>query len=222
MDIASIASFLLPTLLSMLSGEGKNQENFFSSSKKSSKNMYGYGYRYPRVPRVPLYEDPKYQFKWVRAAVGNRAISKKSKWIDFLRKQGAFKVIGSYLRALGDAYREIEGGVKDSTLKSAQQRAKKIEKAIAALKNQDLLDKVKEDLGKDYDPGNAQEAIAALERELERINELLKWKPTGQYSIPTIQVVPGEMQKVLAKKGSGLTSGMGLTSGLGYGYGYFY
>jgi hypothetical protein len=216
MDIASIASFLLPTLLSLLSGEGGNQENFFPSSKKSSKTMYGYGYRYPRVPRVPLYEDPKYRFKWVRAAVGNRAISNKSEWINFLKANKAFETIGSYLRALGDVYREQHKGVKESTLKGAKQRLNKIEKAIEALSNEQLREKVKEDLGKDYNVAYVEDAIARLNEEANRIKKLLEWKPTGEYKMPTLALTYGEPKQV----GKGLTSGMGLTSGLGYGYFY--
>jgi hypothetical protein len=42
--------------------------------------MYGYGYRYPRVPRKVevLYEDPEYQYKWVRTAVMNRCATRRS------------------------------------------------------------------------------------------------------------------------------------------------
>jgi hypothetical protein len=118
MDIASIASFLLPTVLSMLFGEG-NQEKFFPSSKKLPLHttMYGYGYRYPRAPRIAYYDDPDYRFKWVRAAIGNRAAARKSPWIAFLRERGAFEAIGDYLRDLADQYRVAQGGVKDSTKK---------------------------------------------------------------------------------------------------------
>jgi hypothetical protein len=59
--------------------------------------MYGYGYRYPRVPRVALYEDPNYRFKWVRAAVGNRAIAAKSPWIAHLKQKGVFDKISQLL-----------------------------------------------------------------------------------------------------------------------------
>jgi hypothetical protein len=93
MDIASIASFLLPTLLSMLSSGEGNEENFFPSSKKSSETtMYGYGYLYPRVPKKveSLYADPKYRFKWVRAAIGNRAVAAKSPWIAHLKQSGVY------------------------------------------------------------------------------------------------------------------------------------
>jgi hypothetical protein len=96
MDIASIASFLLPTLLSMLSGEGYRniQEKIFPSSKNYSKMaMYGYGYRYPKAPRIAFYDDPDYRFRWVRAAIGNRAIAAKSPWLAFLKREGAFEAI---------------------------------------------------------------------------------------------------------------------------------
>jgi hypothetical protein len=209
MDIASIASFLLPTLLSMLSGEGKNQENFSRSPKKTSKNMYGYGYRYPRVPRVPLYEDPKYQYKWVRAAIGNRAIADKSEWIKFLKDNNAFETIGAYLRSLGDVYREQKRGLKPSTLKSAEQRAKKIEKAIEALKNQQYIDRVKTELGQEYSDAYPKEAIDALQKELDRLRALPEWKPTGKYRMPKLALSYGEEVEVPKKQGKGLLSGMG-------------
>jgi hypothetical protein len=83
MDIASIASFLLPTLISLLSGEGHRssnkvrdhqniQEKIFPSSKKlplrsntPKMAMYGYGYRYPKAPRIAYYDDPDYRFRWL-------------------------------------------------------------------------------------------------------------------------------------------------------------
>jgi hypothetical protein len=52
--------------------------------------MYGYGYRYPRVPRVTVYEDPNYRFKWVRAAIGNRAVAAKSPLIAHLKQAKVF------------------------------------------------------------------------------------------------------------------------------------
>jgi hypothetical protein len=141
MDIASIASFLLPTLLSMLSGEGHQniQEKIFPSSKKlplrsniPKITMYGYGYRYPKARRIAYYDDPDYRFKWARAAIGNRAIAAKSPWIAFLRREGAFDAIGDYLRDLADQYRVEQGGVKESTKKGAKQRIIKLQRAITA------------------------------------------------------------------------------------------
>jgi hypothetical protein len=72
--------------------------------------MYGYGYRYPRVPRKieALYDDPRYRFKWVRAAIGNRAVASKSPWIAHLQKAGVFKTISEILRKEALEYRKIK------------------------------------------------------------------------------------------------------------------
>jgi hypothetical protein len=239
MDIASIASFLLPTLLSMLSGEGcqNNQEKIFPSSKKYSKidlrscakhmAMYGYGYRYPRAPRIAYYDDPDYRFRWARAAIGNRAISQKSDWINFLKREGAFEAIGDYLRRLGDQYRVEKGGVKESTKKGAKQRIKKLERAIAALEDEALLKEVQADLEDRYKPEYVTDSINRLKKEIAALEATINWKPPAQQTAPTgTQPPPQPSAKkiTLRKKGEGLLSGLGygLTSGLGYGYGYFY
>jgi hypothetical protein len=222
MDIASIASFLLPTLLSMLSGEGKNQENFFPSSKKSSETtMYGYGYRYPRAPRIAYYDDPDYRFRWARAAIGNRAISEKSDWINFLKREGAFEAIGNFLRELGEQYRVEKGGVKESTKKGAKQRIKKLQRAIAALEDKDLLKSVADDLEDRYKPEYVTDNINRLKKEIAALEAVINWKPPTQQQLAlTTESEPptqtGVKKAVLKKKAKGLLSG------LGYGYGYFY
>jgi hypothetical protein len=239
MDIASIASFLLPTFLSMLFGEGfqNNQEKFFLSTKTSSLHskidlrscakhmaMYGYGYRYPRAPRVAYYEDPSYRFKWVRAAIGNRSAAKKSPWIAFLRRKGAFEAIGNYLRDLADQYRVEQGGVKESTKKGARQRIKKLQRAIAALEDQGLLKEVSADLGDVYSADYVTDAINRLKKEIAALEATIAWKPPAETTTGS-QVPPQPSAKKIAlvkkpAKGYGLMSGLGYDEG--YGYGYFY
>jgi hypothetical protein len=222
MDIASIASFLLPTLLSMLSGEGENQENFFPSSKKSSETtMYGYGYRYPRAPRIAYYDDPDYRFKWVRAAIGNRSAAQNSPWIKFLRREGAFEAIGDYLRGLADQYRVERGGVQESTKKGARQRIKKLQRAIAALEDKDLLKEVAADLGDVYNADYVTDSINRLKKEIAALEATINWQPPAQQQLAlTTESQPPPQPS--AKKAAIKKKGQGLLSGLGYGYGYFY
>jgi hypothetical protein len=176
--------------------------------------MYGYGYRYPRVPRKveALYEDPAYRFKWVRAAIGNRAVAAKSPWIQHLKESKAFEKISKILRDEAINYRVKQGGVKESTKKGAKQRIVKLQRAIEALKDQALLKNVASDLGNKYDPAYITASIDRLQAEINSLNKLLTWKPEGQEQQ---QLVP-----VTTTTGSGY----GLLSGLGYGegYGYFY
>jgi hypothetical protein len=225
MDIASIASFLLPTFLSMLFGEGKSrisdEEKFFQSSKKLPQyttNMYGYGYRYPRAPRIAYYEDPEYRFKWVRAAVGNRAAAAKSPWIAFLRERGAFEEIGNYLRGLAEEYRVAQGGVRASTKKGARQRIKKLQRAIAALEDQDLLRDVAADLGDTYKADYVTDSINRLKKEIAALEATINWAPkalaTTTTSTEQPPPQPSSTTKTLKKK----AKGYGLMSGLGYFY----
>jgi hypothetical protein len=168
--------------------------------------MYGYGYRYPRVPRKveALYANPKYRAKWVRAAIGNRAVAAKSPWIQHLKQSGVFETISNLLRTEALKYRQNQGVVKESTKKVAQQRIVKLQRAIEALKDQAILQNVASDLGSKYNPAYVDAAINRLEAEIKSLNEMLNWKPQQQ-------------QQPVAK-------GYGLLSGLGYdeGYGYFY
>jgi polyhydroxyalkanoate synthesis regulator phasin len=230
MDIASIASFLLPTLLSLLFGEGneENQEKIFPSTKKlplhSKMAMYGYGYRYPRAPRIAYYEDPNYRFKWVRAAIGNRAVAKNSPWINFLRREGAFEAIGDFLRGLAEQYKVEQGGVKESTKRGARQRITKLQRAIAALEDQALLKNIAEDLGDRYSADYVTDSINRLKKEIAALEATIAWKPPAQTTTGS-QVPPQPSAKKIslikkAAKGYGLTSGLGYDEG--YGYGYFY
>jgi hypothetical protein len=223
MDIASIASFLLPTLLSMLFGEG-NEEKFFPSSKKLPQHtMYGYGYRYPRAPRIAYYDDPGYRFKWVRAAIGNRAVASQSPWIQFLREKGAFETIGNYLRKLANKYRVAQGGVKESTKKGARQRIKKLQRAIAALEDQALLKDVAADLGKVYSEDYVTDSINRLKKEIAALEATINWQLPVKTTATTEEEEeeePTQLVKQTASKKK--AKGYGLMSGLGYGYGYFY
>jgi hypothetical protein len=160
--------------------------------------MYGYGYRYPRVPRLPVYEDPNYRFKWVRAAIGNRAVASKSPWLQYLRENKVLEQVGNILRKAGEEYRK-QYGLKESTRKGARQRVTKLQRAIEALKDENLLKIVSADLGSRYNPDYVKATIARLDAEVNRLKQII-----------------GEQQKA---------SGYGLLSGLGNdeeGYGYFY
>jgi hypothetical protein len=220
-DIASIASFLLPTLLSMLSGgEGGNQENFFPLPKKTSETMYGYGYRYPRVPKrvEALYADPNYRFKWVRAAIGNRAVAAKSPWIAHLKQAQVYDKIRDLLRDEAVKYRLKQGGLKPSTKKSIEQRIVKLQRVVEALKDQALIDRVAGDLGNKYDKRYVDSTLKRLEEEIANLQDTLEWEPPEEQQL-LVQAQPQqETQKTTKKK----AKGYGLLSGLGYGYGYFY
>jgi hypothetical protein len=171
--------------------------------------MYGYGYRYPRVPRKieTLYEDPKYRTKWVRAAIGNRSVAAKSPWIQHLKQSGVFDTIRDLLRKEAIAYRQRQG-VKESTKKGAERRIVKLQRAIDALKDQAVLQNVATDLGSKYNSAYVDATIKRLEDEIKNLNAMLSFKP--------------EQQPVA--KGYGLLSGLGYGYGYGddEGYGYFY
>jgi hypothetical protein len=154
--------------------------------------MYGYGYRYPRVPRVPLYTDPEYRFKWVRSAVGNRAIAAKSPWVQYLRENKVLDKVCDLLRKAGAEYRK-QYGFKESTKKGARQRVTKLQRAIEALKDDATLQRVSADLGSKYNPDYVKATIARLDAEINRLKEII-----------------GEQQ---------VAKGYGLLSGLGYGEG---
>jgi hypothetical protein len=222
-DIASIASFLLPTLLSMLSGEG-NEEKFFPLPKKSSETMYGYGYRYPRVPRKveALYADPEYRFRWVRAAVGNRAVAAKSPWIAHLKQAQVYDKIRDLLRKEAVKYRIKQGGLKPSTKKSIAQRIVKLERAIEALKDQALLNRVASDLGNKYDKGYVDTSLKRLQDELANLQATLEWEPPAEEVGEEEQVLVQAQPQQKSKKSTTKKQGTALLSGLGYGYGYFY
>jgi uncharacterized small protein (DUF1192 family) len=179
--------------------------------------IYGYGYRYPRAPRITYYDDPNYRFKWARAAIGNRAAAAKSPWLAFLKREGVFKDIGNLLRQKAEEYRIAQGSFKPSTKKGARQRITKLQRAIAALEDQDLLKNVAEDLGDVYNVDYVTSTIARLKDEIARLEALIKWEPPAK---PKTTVSQAPSQPSSKKKGQGY----GLLSGLGYGegYGYFY
>jgi hypothetical protein len=174
--------------------------------------MYGYGYRYPRVPRKVevLYEDPKYRAKWVRAAIGNRAVAAQSPWIKHLRQSGVFETIKNLLRQEAVKYRQSQG-VKESTRKGAERRIVKLQRAIDALKDQAIIQNVASQLGNKYNPAYVEATIKRLEEEINNLNAMLNFKPAPQ---------PQPQQPVA--KGYGLLSGLGYGYGEDEGYGYFY
>jgi hypothetical protein len=182
--------------------------------------MYGYGYRYPRVPKrvEALYADPNYRFKWVRAAIGNRAVASKSPWIAHLKQAGVYDQIRDLLRKEAIKYRIDKGGLKPSTKKSIEQRIVKLQRAVEALKDQALLDKVATDLGNKYNKQYVDSTLKRLEEEIENLQSTLEWEPPEEQQL-LVQAQPQqETQKTTKKK----AKGYGLLSGLGYGYGYFY
>jgi polyhydroxyalkanoate synthesis regulator phasin len=179
--------------------------------------LYGYGYRYPKARRIAYYDEPDYRFKWVRAAIGNRAIAKKSDWIKFLKESHAFEAIGDYLHDLAKEYRVLKHGVKESTKKGAKQRITKLQRAIAALEDQDLLKNVAADLGDKYSEDYVTEAIDKLKKEIASLEALLAWKPPPEQTGSQPPPQPSAKKITLRKKPG---TGYGLMSGLGYGYFY--
>jgi hypothetical protein len=176
--------------------------------------MYGYGYRYPRAPRITYYDDPEYRFKWARAAIGNRAAAAKSPWLAYLREQGVFKDIGDLLRQKAEEYRLVHG-VKPSSKKGAKRRITKLQRAIAALEDQGLLKDVAADLGDVYNVDYVTTTINRLKDEINKLEALVNWQPVAQTTAqPPPQ--PSAVKQITAKK----AKGYGLISGLGYGYFY--
>jgi hypothetical protein len=93
--------------------------------------MYGYCYRYPRVPRrvEALYTDPEYQYKWARAAIMNKAVAARSPWLKFLRDNHYLEKVGDLLRKAAAEYRAIHPYTeKDKTI--ARRRRTKLQRAI--------------------------------------------------------------------------------------------
>jgi hypothetical protein len=205
----------------MLFGES-NEENFFPSSKKSSETMYGYGYLYPRVPRKveALYDDPKYRYKWVRAAIGNRAVAAKSPWIVHLKQAGVYDKIRDLLQKEAIKYRINQGGLKPSTKKSMEQRIVKLQRAVEALQDQALLDKVASDLGNKYSKNYVDASLKRLQEEIAKLQATLEWQPPEEEQQVLVESQPQQQQPQKATKKK--AKGYGLLSGLGYGYGYFY
>jgi hypothetical protein len=102
-------------------------------------------------------------------------------------------------------YREKQGGVKESTKKGARQRIVKLQRAIEALKDQNLLQNVAADLGSKYNATYVDDSIKRLEAEIKKLEEMINWKPGQGYGYGY---------------GYGLMSGLGNDEGSGYGYFY--
>jgi hypothetical protein len=85
--------------------------------------MYGYAYRYPRVPRKveALYGDPTYRYKLARAALMNRGVAQRSTWIQFLRQEDVLNQVRDLLRKAGEEYRALYG-VKPTYKTAAERR----------------------------------------------------------------------------------------------------
>jgi hypothetical protein len=185
--------------------------------------MYGYGYRYPRVPRrvEALYADPEYRFRWVRAAIGNRAVAAKSLWIAHLKQAQVYDKIRDLLRQEAVKYRIKQGGLKPSTKKSIEQRIVKLQRAVEALKDQALIDRVAGDLGNKYDKKYVEATLDRLEEEIENLQATLDWEPPAEQQ-QQVLVQAQSQPKQQSKQSTTKKQGTGLLSGLGYGYGYFY
>jgi hypothetical protein len=227
-DIASIASFLLPTVLSMLSSGEGNQEIFSPSSKRhDQKTMYGYGYRYPKVPREVkiLYTDPEYRYKWARAAVMNKGIADRSPWIAFLRREKYLEQISDLLKKAGREYRQLYG-VNPKYKAAAQKKLSKIERALTAVQDPRLPELLKYEFGDKFKDKYITDAVDTLQKELAHLKEIINFKREGEAEpLPQLLPAPPEQppQQPVAK-GYGLREGLGygLREGLGYGYGYGY
>jgi hypothetical protein len=187
------------------------KKNFLIIKKYPKMTMYGYGYRYPKAQRIAFYDDPEYRFRWVRAAIGNRATAAKSPWIKFLKDNNYLEQVGNLLREAGAKYR-AQYGVKPSTKKGAKQRITKLQRAIATLEDEGLLQNIAADLGDKYNKDYVTATIDRLKDEITKLAELVNWQPPAQPS--------AVKQTATTKK----AKGYGLLSGLGYdqGYGYFY
>jgi uncharacterized small protein (DUF1192 family) len=118
------------------------------------------------------------------------------------------------LRQKAAEYRAVHG-VKPSTRKGAKQRITKLQRAIAALEDQELLKDVAADLGDVYNVDYVTSTINRLKDEINRLEALIKWEPPAKPKTTTTQ-----SSQQIAKK----AKGYGLLSGLSYdeGYGYFY
>jgi hypothetical protein len=178
--------------------------------------MYGYGYRYPRVPREvrALYTHPNYRYKWARAAIMNRGIAARSPWLKFLKDKKYLDQVGDILRKAGAEYRALYG-VNPKYKAVAEKRLTKIENAIKTVQDEEILGRLRSEFGDKYSEAYVKSALAALQRELDHLKAIIAWGKEGQ---------PPKQPSALEKK----ASGYGLRSGLGYGleeglgYGYFY
>jgi hypothetical protein len=97
-----------------------------------------------------------------------------------------------------------------------EQRIVKLQRAVEALQDQALLDKVASDLGNKYNKNYVDASLKRLEEEIANLQATLKWEP------PAEGVLVEETQPQEEKATKKNAKGYGLLSGLGYGYGYFY
>jgi hypothetical protein len=121
--------------------------------------MYGYGYRYPRVPRrvEAHYTDPEYRYKWTRAAIMNKAVAARSPCFKFLRENGYFDDIRRLLRKAAAEYRgEPTHGFTDKDKTIASKRKTKLENAIKALSDEAIRSRLASEFGPKYNPAYAE------------------------------------------------------------------
>jgi arginine/lysine/ornithine decarboxylase len=117
------------------------------------------------------------------------------------------------LRQKAEEYRIAQGGVKESTKKDVKQRITKLNRAIAALEDQDLLKNVAADLEDKYNADYVTATINRLKDEINRLEAVFNWQPPAKSETTVSQPPPQPSTK---KKGKDY----GLLSGLGYGYFY--
>jgi hypothetical protein len=188
--------------------------------------MYGYGYRYPRVPREikVLYSDPEYRYKWARAAVMNKATADRRPWISFLRQKGVLAKISEELREAGDQYR-AQYDVNPKYRPAAMKKIGKIERALTAVGDARLPELLKLEFGDKFKESYIDDAIATLQKELDHLNLIINYEKPGteQKQQPVLA-----LEEPKQGQGYGYGYGYGLRDGLGYGlrdclgYGYFY
>jgi hypothetical protein len=137
----------------------------------------------------------------------NRGVAQHSPWISFLRQKGTQEQISKLLREAGAEYRALYG-VKPKYKTAAERRKTKIERAIAAIQDADIQNRLKAEFGDKYNASYVADALNALQKELDHLNAIIEWQVAPQQ--------PPPQRSTVAKKGHGY----GLTQGLGYGYFY--
>jgi hypothetical protein len=140
---------------------------------------YGYGYRYPRVPRrvEALYSDPEYKYKWARAAIMNKAVAARSPWLKFLRENGYFDQIRDLLRRAAAQYRgDPTHGFTEKDKTIATRRRTELDKAIEALSDAEIRKRLASEFGAKFDPAYAEANIKRLQEEIARLNAIIEGK----------------------------------------------
>jgi hypothetical protein len=188
--------------------------------------MYGYGYRYPTVPREVkiLYTDPQYRYKWARAAVMNKGIADRSPWIAFLRKEKYLEQISNLLKKAGTEYRRLYG-VNPKYKSAALKKKGKIERALTAVQDPRLPDLLRYEFGDKFQDQYINDAVDTLKKELSHLEKIINYQKEGAQPAPQLLLpAPPEEKKPGTGYGYGLREvlGYGLREGLGYGYGYGY